>query len=148
MAIAVSGYLPVMSDQRGLQALEDASSADAADLADAAEEAALAHRLNPLAVDPLLTQASIAQRVNNPRSAINLLRQAARIEPDNSIVRRRLFLAYTLAGYLDESADALIDWARSDPLASRFYTAVTASQVFVIRYPSGASPTAAATPPG
>ena len=147
VGLALSGYLPVMADQHQLQALAAASSQDDEGLIEATADAETAHRLNPLAAEPLLILASLAQRRGEPREALAYLRQAARIEPDNGVVQRRLFETYVTTGYLAEGADALAAWAETDPLSSRFYGNLTPSQSFVIRYPAGASPTAAATPP-
>jgi hypothetical protein len=146
VALAVSSYLPVLSEQRRIDALAD-SDGPSPDLTDAAADADLAHRLDPFAVEPLLTGASIADRRGMPRQKLELLVEAARTQPDRWQVWQRLYYAYLLAGYPDAAAGALREFQRTDPLDRRDAAVRTGANVFSFRHPPDSSPTAFGTPP-
>ncbi len=66
------------------RAEDDAFTASAeGDAAAALDHTRRAARLNPLAVDPLITQAQVLQQLGRNREALTVLQAAARLQPDN-----------------------------------------------------------------
>jgi hypothetical protein len=145
-AFAVSSYLPVLSEQKRIDALNE-SSGPSPDLAAAAADADLAHRLDPFAVEPLFTGASIATRSGRPREGLKLLVEASRTQPDRWQVWRRLYPAYLQAGYGAEAAHTVRELLRTDPLGNRGGEGRAAAEAFSLRHPADSSPTAFGTPP-
>jgi hypothetical protein len=89
-AVAALAALPALSQQLTDEALARASGGTAADLREAQETAALAKRLNPLAVEPVFAQAAIAERGNQPAAAAGLLVEAVERQPSNPSAWTRL----------------------------------------------------------
>jgi len=145
VAVVVSAYLPAAAEDKRLDALTVASR-KSGDLASAVEEADLAHRLNPLAVEPLFTASALAERAGDPQRSLELLRQAAQIQPDNRQTWQRLVTAYAAAGYLDEAADAFSKAIRADPFQSGDSSGQLRAGDFTRLYPPSSSPTAFGTP--
>ena len=144
-AIAVSAALPALSEGKRLQALEDASAGRA--LEDAAADAEDAEGLNPYALDPRFTAASIARVRGRLPEELGALIEAARTQPDSFEPWRQLVIAYSFHGLRSRDADALEQWTRTDPLLFRDIAPAIAAQLFRLRHPPSASPTAFGTPP-
>jgi O-antigen ligase len=143
--MAVSVALPALSEGRRLDAL--AAAGAGGDLGRAASDAEEAADLDPLAVDPRFTVASVARVRGQVAEELAALIAAARTQPDNAAPWRQLVVAYSLHGYRGRDADALAQWARADPLLFRGAANALRAQLFRLRYPAPASPTALGTPP-
>src|SRR5680860_1095467 len=89
-AVAALAALPALSQHLTDKALARASGGTAADLREAQETAALAKRLNPLAVEPVFAQAAFAERGNQPAAAAGLLVEAVERQPSNPSAWTRL----------------------------------------------------------
>jgi hypothetical protein len=85
LLFAISAILPALSVTKTSAALKAGGDTDTSDsaLEDAAGKAAYAGRLNPLAADPLIAGASIAERRGLPDDARRLLLGALRRQPYN-----------------------------------------------------------------
>ena len=145
--LVASAWLPVLAENRRLDAQELAAAGTPAALKEAAEQAALAKRLNPLSVEPLLTGANIATSANQPAEAVRLLRQAAELQPRDWRVDRELALRAIAVGDRDGAQRYLMAWARNDPFFFEGSTSATAASAFAFAYPAAGSPTAFGTPP-
>ncbi len=143
IAFAVSAWLPALSEQKRLHALAIADSNPSG----AADSAALARRLDPLSIEALLTQSSIAAGKNDQDGVLEPLIKASKVEPESRDVWRRLFTAYNFYGYTAQSFETLRHSIVTDPLAFRGSRADIAAEIFESRAPPGASPTAYGTPP-
>ena len=144
--MAASAYLPVIADDRQLDALATANSSPQA-LEEALADAELAHRLNPFAIEPLFTASSLAARAGDDARALQLLREATEVQPDNWLPWRRLLTAYASAGYLEDASKAYEEFVRTDPLQRGATDAEIRAGAFTLRYPPAASATAFGTPP-
>ena len=78
--LAVSWLFPYLSVNAESTALAAAGEGRLTEALAAAQRAA---RLDPLAVDPLLTEASVLQQLGRNREALAVLRQAQRLQPDD-----------------------------------------------------------------
>ena len=145
LVLVGSAALPALSEQKRLEALRGASAGGP--LSDAATEAERATELNPFSIDNRFTAASIAAGRGLPGRTLRELREAARAQPDNWEPWRRLVFSYSFFGYRRRAADAYLQWARTDPLAMRERADSAAGQIFLLRHPPAASPTALGTPP-
>ena len=90
----VSAYLPVLAEDRQLDALATAESSPE-ELEEALADAELAHRLNPFAIEPLFTASSLASRAGDDATAAIAARGRV-VQPDNWQPWRRLLTAYTV----------------------------------------------------
>ena len=115
-AIATLAVLPALAQSLSSAALTDAAGATAADLRSGERKAALAKRLNPLSVEPLFAQASIAERGNQPRKAARLFVDAVDLQPDNPDTWNRLFRFQTLLDDAGGAASTLKILFGLDPL--------------------------------
>ncbi len=115
-AIATLAVLPAVAQSLSSAALTDAAGATAADLRSGERKAALAKRLNPLSVEPLFAQASIAERGNQPRKAAQLFVDAVDLQPDNPDTWNRLFRFQTLLDDAGGAASTLKTLFGLDPL--------------------------------
>jgi len=106
--LAVSWTFPYIS-ARAENAAFSASSRG--DTAAALEHARSSSRLNPLAVGPLITEAQILQKLGRNREALDVLRAAAALQPDNYEVYEQLGLLYLKA--FDRKRDAVAAFARA-----------------------------------
>lgn len=98
---AVSWLLPYLSDAAQRRAVAEAEESPER----AARHARRAQRLNPLAVDPLLTLSQIELRLGRPQAAHASLLQAVRLQPQNYRVHYRLgMLLATVYHRFDEAA--------------------------------------------
>ena len=144
LALIASAALPSLSEDARLRALDLAA---AGKLGEATDEADLAHRLNPLSVEPLFAEASVAASRDRPREAFGFLEQAARTQPDNWRADGRLVLAFSGLGEGGRAAAAWRTWAEDDPLLFSRGRDAIAAKVFAAARPPAESPTAFGTPP-
>jgi O-Antigen ligase len=144
VALSASAALPSLSEGRRLDALEAAAGGS---LREAAEEVELAQRLDPLAVEPIFTAATIAARRGRLQEAATLLEKAATLEPDSAGVWQRL--AATALALNDErrAAYAIRRLAETDPLAFAAFPASTSGLLFQLEAPPPSSAGAFGTPP-
>lgn len=87
--LAVSWLPPYLGDRAQNRAVEQAAKGDAAA---AAESARSATRWNPLAADPLITLALVEQQLGRNREALDTLRSAVALQPQNYDVHYQLGL--------------------------------------------------------
>jgi hypothetical protein len=87
--LAVSWMPPYMGDRAQNRAVEEAARGE---IAAAADSARSAHRWNPLAVDPLITLALLEQQLGENRAALETLRTAVALQPENYEVHYQLGL--------------------------------------------------------
>lgn len=113
LALAASWLFPYLSLRAQADALAKASS----DPATALARAQRAHRLDPLAVDPLITTALLQQQLGHPEAALRTLRRAVRLQPQNYRVYYQLGLLLTVA--FDETAEARAAFLRALALNPR-----------------------------
>lgn len=104
LVVVALAALPAMAQSLTSAAFSDAAGNTASDLRSGERKAALAKRLNPLSVDPLFAQASIAERGNQPRKAARLLVDAVDLQPDNPDAWNRLLRFQAL---LDDTPGAV-----------------------------------------
>lgn len=89
LLLAMSWLPPFMADRAQNRAVGEAANGNVTAAADAARSA---HRWNPLAVDPLITLALVEQRLGDNRAALETLRTAADLQPENHQVHYQLGL--------------------------------------------------------
>jgi hypothetical protein len=90
-AVAISALLPAWSDWKTSRAIDlSGPRASSGRLQEAADDAELAARLNPLADEPLLAAASIAERQGDSRAARRQLLRAIAREPKSVNARYEL----------------------------------------------------------
>ncbi len=106
--LAVSWIVPALALQAEERAL---AAATAGRMSEAAAQAQRARRLNPLAVDPLITLAAVQSTRGRPRAALELLEEAKRLQPENAYVHYRLGLL--LATDLGRVAEARTELQRA-----------------------------------
>ncbi len=164
-AFTVSAFLPWYSSKLTSDALSVASTGKQLQLEDAARRVALAKRINPYSVQPLLAEASILERGNQGAAAYRTLVEAVRLQPANPSVWLRLsrleflldlpgqatnsaLVALQLdPGLLVAGGGIALQLARSDPARSASVAGTPLPQKVIIL---GAQPTPAptgATPP-
>jgi len=117
VVIVALAALPALAKELTSDALSQASTNTAGDLTEGAEKAALAKRLNPFDVEPVLAQAAIAERGNQPAAAAGLLVEAVERQPDNPATWFRLARFQI---YVDDTRAALRSVVRAlelDPAA-------------------------------
>ena len=78
--LALSWLVPYLSARAQESAL---AAAGTGRLDDALASSRRAARLDPLAIDPLLTEASVLQQMGRNRDALQVLREAQRLQPDD-----------------------------------------------------------------
>ena len=114
--LAASWAFPYLSARAESAAF---SSSSRGDTAAALDDAQSASRLNPLAVGPLIAEAQILQQSGRNREALDVLRAAAALQPDNSEVYQHLGLLYLKA--FDRTRDAVAAFARALALNPQDY---------------------------
>ncbi len=141
--LAASAALPSLAETKRVEALRDAGNGS---LRGAASDADLAHKLDPLSVEPLFTEASIARSRGNDAEAASLLAEATRLQPDNFETWQRFgALELTLGDYRG-AARAIRRQAEDNPLA--FEARPNAGDLlYPLEVPPQRSPTAFGTPP-
>lgn len=140
---ASSAALPSLSENRRVDSLEAAAFGD---LHEARADSNLAHKLDPLAVEPLFTAASLANSSGDPRGAAALLAQAADTQPDNFRTWQRLALTQFQLPDYSAGAESLRRMAATNPLLFRERPG-PADFLFPLEAPPARSPTAFGTPP-
>lgn len=143
LAFAVSAWLPALSEQKRLHALAIAAS----DPAGAADSVRLARKLDPLSVDALFTQSSIAAGRDDEQGALEPLITATLIEPDSQAVWRQYFNGLVRYGYIDAGVAALPHLRETDPVTYKNPVSALRGLVFAASVPPAQSPTAFGTPP-
>jgi tetratricopeptide (TPR) repeat protein len=78
--LAVSWLLPYLAERDASAALAAASEGRTADAVSLVRRSS---RLDPLAVDPLITESLVLQQQGRSREALAALQAAARLQPDN-----------------------------------------------------------------
>jgi hypothetical protein len=141
---AASALMPALAERNRVDALRDAAGGS---LKDAAADAELSHKLDPLAVDPLFTEASVAKSRGQLRRAASLLAEATRIQPDNFRTWQRLWFAAAQLSDDAAAARAIRRQAATDPLGFRARPNLGADLLFSLQVPPSLSPTASGTPP-
>ena len=114
--LAVSWAFPYLSARAEGAAFTASSVGDAAE---ALEHARSAARLNPLAVGPLIAEAQILQQSGRNREALDVLRTAAELQPDNYAVYEQQGMLYLKA--FDRKRDAVAAFARALSLNPQDY---------------------------
>jgi hypothetical protein len=141
--LAASAALPSLSETKRVEALRDAGSGS---LGSAASDADLAHKLDPLSVEPLFTEASIAHSRGNDTEAASLLAEATRLQPDNFETWQRLAALEATLGDYAGAARAIRRQAEDNPLA--FQARPNGGDLlYSLEVPPQRSPTAFGTPP-
>jgi O-Antigen ligase/Tetratricopeptide repeat len=144
VAISASAALPSLSEGKRIDALRAAADGS---LREAAEDAALARRLDPLAVDPLFTASTIAARRGRLREAATLLQKAATLEPDSAEVWERLAAIYLSLDAREAAVGALERLAEADPLTYGSEPGAVGGVLFQLEAPPSSSAGASGTPP-
>ncbi len=145
-AVCASAALPSLAQDRRLDA-ELVSGNDQASLDRAASNAALAHKLDPFAVDPLFASADVALRRGDSVAAQQFLEQAVRVQPDNARVWSRL-LQFELQGRVGGNTEKVVGGVvRTNPLKLTRSRGFFSQLVFILQVPASSSPTAYGTPP-
>jgi len=145
LAFAVSALLPATSEGLRLNALQQARSGNA--LGDRAAEADLAHRLDPLSLEPLFTEGGIATLRSGSEQALRYFSEAALLQPDSWEGWRRVALTSIPLGDRATALKALARWAHTDPLYFRGLEKTFSATRFLLEAPPSRSPTAFGTPP-
>ena len=101
--MAVAWLLPALSERAYSNAVRLASDDHPVEAMAAARRA---HRLDPLAVDPLITLALVQQQTGAAREALATLKQAAELQPENYKVHYHLGLMHLNLGQKREAAAA------------------------------------------
>lgn len=114
-AFAVSALLPALARERTSEALVLAGGGGGDGLVEAAARAEAARRLNPLAVEPLFTAATIAERRGRYREAARLLAEAVRRQPANPQVWQRVAAFHLTLDDAPGARDAAAAVLRLDP---------------------------------
>jgi O-antigen ligase len=147
-AFAASAILPDLSQTKAQQALAQAGAATTpAQLAQAQATAELAARLNPLAVEPLLDAAVIADRRGLRQVERDYLLRAVRRAPYNSLAWNRLaYVAVTLgdrAGLLSAVHQA----AAVDPIGTQSLVLAATAEPYLALPQNSATATGTPLPP-
>ena len=113
VALAVSWYVPYLAGRAEDAALAASSEGDAAVALTQARRAA---QLDPLAVDPLITESFALQRDGRNLEALRVLQDAARLQPDNYEVYYQQGVLLATLGRRQEAIDALRHALALNPL--------------------------------
>lgn len=108
LVLAACWLPPYLAQRAGNAALADASDGR---VRPALAEARRAARLDPLSVDPLLTEATLLQQLGQNRAALAVLQEAARLQPQNYEVW--FALGELQAGALGKPDDARASFTRA-----------------------------------
>ena len=141
--LAASAALPSLSETERVQALRDAGGGS---FKEASSDANLSHKLDPLSVEPLFTEASIARSRDDNTKAVSLLAEATRVQPDNFETWQRLSALELALGDYRGAAHAILREANDNPLAFEARPN-PADLLFPLEVPPNRSPTAFGTPP-
>lgn len=141
--LAASAALPLLAETKRVESLRDAGSGS---FHAAAADADLAHKLDPLSVEPLFTEASIARSRGDDAEAASLLAEATRLQPDNFETWQRLAALEAALGDYAGAARAIRRQAEDNPLAFQVRPNV-GDLLYSLEVPPQRSPTAFGTPP-
>jgi hypothetical protein len=141
--LVASAALPSLAETKRVESLRDAGSGS---FRAAASDADLAHKLDPLGVEPLFTEASIARSRGEDAEAASLLVEATRLQPDNFETWQRLATLEVALGDYAGAARAIRRQAEDNPLAFQARPNV-ADLLYPLEVPPQRSPTAFGTPP-
>jgi hypothetical protein len=141
--LATSAALPSLAETKRLEALGDAG---AGSLKGAEADAELSHRLDPLSVDPLFTEAGIAHSRGQNARAATLLAKATRLQPDNYVTWQRLGQLELSLGDYAAAASTIRREAKDNPLFFQIRPN-PGDSVYPLEVPPQSSPTAFGTPP-
>ncbi len=141
--LVASAALPSLAETKRVESLRDAGSGS---FGAAASDADLAHKLDPLSVEPLFTEASIARSRGDDAEAASLLAEATRLQPDNFETWQRLASLEAALGDYAGAARAIRRQADDNPLAFQARPNV-ADLLYPLEVPPQQSPTAFGTPP-
>ena len=142
---AVSAILPAWSQSEANRALGDIARRPSPEqLRTAAARAELAARLDPLALDPLLTAAGVAERRGRRSEARRYLVEAVRRQPDSATAWLRLAVHELSLGDLVNFSSAIRRSRELDPY-NRFAQTLLISES-IASVPPQSSPTATGTP--
>jgi len=143
LLFAASAGLPSLAETRRVQALQAAAGGDPDQ---ARTDARLAHKLDPLAVEPLFTASSLAGSDGDQREQLSLLQQAADTQPDNFRTWQRLAYVQAQLGNYSAGAESVRRLAAVNPLLFSQRPGA-ADLLFPLEAPPSRSPTAFGTPP-
>ncbi len=143
--LAASAMLPSLSQTKRVQALSAAAGGPSS-LKSAASDAALAHKLDPLSVEPLFAEAGLAHAGGDDRKALALLGKAADLQPDKFETWQRLGSLQMTVGDDAGAARSLRREAATNPLAFVPQPG-PGDQLYPLEVPPERSPTAFGTPP-
>jgi O-Antigen ligase len=141
--LAASAALPSLAETKRVQALRDAGSGS---VKEASSDADLAHKLDPLSVEPLFTEASIAHSRGDDGKAASLLAEATRLQPDNFETWQRLGALQATLGDYKGAARAIRREAQDNPLVFEARPN-PGDLLYPLEVPPDRSPTAFGTPP-
>lgn len=141
--LVASVALPSMAETKRVESLRDAGQGS---LREADADADLAHKLNPLSVEPLFAEAGIARSRGEIERAASLLAEATRLQPDNFETWQRLGQFELAIGDYAAAARAIRHQAAANPLAFQARPNV-GDLLFPLQVPPERSPTAFGTPP-
>jgi O-Antigen ligase len=144
VALIGSSVLPAVSQRRRLDAEVSAATAHTqAAIEDSLSDALLAHKLNPLDVESLFTAAHLERRLGRTQKEVELLLDAAAIQPDN----HRVWEALIDTGRVDVGRIATHKVIATEPLTIDQNPAAAGAIGYTIQVPPERSPTAFGTPP-
>jgi hypothetical protein len=143
LLFAASAGLPSLAETRRVQGLQAAA---AGDPGEARTDAKLAHKLNPLAVEPLFTASSLAGAEGDEREQLSLLEEAADMQPENFRTWQRLAYVQAQLGNYSAGAESVRRFAAVNPLLFSQRPGA-ADLLFPLEAPPSRSPTAFGTPP-
>lgn len=144
--MVVAAVLPALSQSVRLDAASGDTSSPA-QLQRMSKDAALAARLNPLAVEPLFAQASLASASGNTKRSELLLIRAVKLQPDNFRTWQRLAQVESLLLNGRVASIAYSAYARTNPLEAVGAGKAFSGSIFAVALPPRLSPTALGTPP-
>jgi hypothetical protein len=143
LLLSASAALPSLSETKRVDALRDAATRDGRE---AIADARLAHKLDPLSVDPLFTEASLTSIGGDNAEAATLLAQASDTQPDNFRTWQRLFFVQALLNDYSGAAHSIRRLTETNPLIFETRPNV-ADFLYLLKTPPAQSPTAVGTPP-
>lgn len=139
--------------EQRLEASNDPRDYELLALLDADTEAAITlaqqgQSFYPMAIEPLLAEANLQLRQDNAAVALDRLRQALSIQPDNLLVRNQLALTYARQGNLEQAVSILEQASNSSTLqfnlaqvyleAGQYQAAIDALEPFLDSYANDA----------
>ncbi|HWC28143.1 MAG TPA: O-antigen ligase family protein [Solirubrobacteraceae bacterium] len=142
--VIVSAALPMIADQKASSAQAVSRDAGAEELEDAAADAALAARLDPTAVRPLLAAAAIAEGRDRLLEARRFLLEAVDRQPYSTVAWQRLLELALRTADRPGARAAARRLLELDPIGTP--TRVLNARLVLFEVPASGSPTATGTP--